>query len=410
MAVRVQALALVLVVAAGSLAVAGGATVGAIDLLNATQPPQPSPNGPPAERAADEPEPQPDRPARSSRHRRRRPSRRRTSGRHRDPGIDRRPGRDERPRPGDAASRPGRTTTVADPAATRDADAGRHGRSRRWRRRIRRRRRDAKADRNGRSRRWRRRLSHRGPGEFAPEGDPGAAPPALTGRTPTAAGRCPRLLVPSRTIGSLPSCRRPNRPRPTSSRAPATVRVAMWSARHRWPVVGLWFLATDRPVRRPAWRWAGSTRPTPTPTRTSGSSRRARPTTSSMPAASSTRPSSSWWSSGAAPARPPIPRSRPPSRRSSRQLHGASRRDRWRHQAELRPAGRPIPGAAGRRAGLAGRERRSGSRPACPGDDPTVHALLAPVRPIVDAARAANPTCAIHADQPAPSSPTTSTR
>ena len=46
MAVRAQALALVLVVAAGSLAVAGGATVGAIDLFNANQPPQPSPTTP----------------------------------------------------------------------------------------------------------------------------------------------------------------------------------------------------------------------------------------------------------------------------------------------------------------------------------------------------------------------------
>ncbi len=30
----------------------------------------------------------------------------------------------------------------------------------------------------------------------------------------------------------------------SGSREPATVRVAMWSARHRWPVVGLWFVAT----------------------------------------------------------------------------------------------------------------------------------------------------------------------
>ena len=30
----------------------------------------------------------------------------------------------------------------------------------------------------------------------------------------------------------------------TPSREPATVRVAMWSARHRWPVAGLWFVAT----------------------------------------------------------------------------------------------------------------------------------------------------------------------
>jgi len=29
-----------------------------------------------------------------------------------------------------------------------------------------------------------------------------------------------------------------------SGREPATVRIAMWSAHHRWPVVALWFLAT----------------------------------------------------------------------------------------------------------------------------------------------------------------------
>ena len=29
-----------------------------------------------------------------------------------------------------------------------------------------------------------------------------------------------------------------------ASGEPATVRVAMWSARHRWPVVALWFVAT----------------------------------------------------------------------------------------------------------------------------------------------------------------------
>ena len=29
-----------------------------------------------------------------------------------------------------------------------------------------------------------------------------------------------------------------------SGREPATVRVAMWSARHRWPVAALWFVAT----------------------------------------------------------------------------------------------------------------------------------------------------------------------
>jgi RND superfamily putative drug exporter len=37
-----------------------------------------------------------------------------------------------------------------------------------------------------------------------------------------------------------------NQPAPVDSlsREPATVRVAMWSARHRWPVVGLWFVTT----------------------------------------------------------------------------------------------------------------------------------------------------------------------
>jgi putative drug exporter of the RND superfamily len=31
---------------------------------------------------------------------------------------------------------------------------------------------------------------------------------------------------------------------PETGREPATVRIAMWSARHRWPVAGLWFVAT----------------------------------------------------------------------------------------------------------------------------------------------------------------------
>jgi hypothetical protein len=31
---------------------------------------------------------------------------------------------------------------------------------------------------------------------------------------------------------------------PPSGREPATVRIAMWSARHRWPVAATWFLAT----------------------------------------------------------------------------------------------------------------------------------------------------------------------
>src|SRR5664279_4477141 len=37
---------------------------------------------------------------------------------------------------------------------------------------------------------------------------------------------------------------RPPSPAPGPSREPGTVRIAMWSARHRWPVVILWFVAT----------------------------------------------------------------------------------------------------------------------------------------------------------------------
>jgi hypothetical protein len=59
MAVRAQALALVLIVAAGSLAVAGGATVGAIDLLNANQPPHASPATPQPSELQPSPSPSP---------------------------------------------------------------------------------------------------------------------------------------------------------------------------------------------------------------------------------------------------------------------------------------------------------------------------------------------------------------
>lgn len=57
--VRAQALALVLVVTVGSLAVAGGATVGAISLLNASQPPHPSPTLPEPSQPPISPSPSP---------------------------------------------------------------------------------------------------------------------------------------------------------------------------------------------------------------------------------------------------------------------------------------------------------------------------------------------------------------
>ena len=49
-----------------------------------------------------------------------------------------------------------------------------------------------------------------------------------------------------------------------SGREPATVRVAMWSARHRWLGRAPLVRRDDRRLRRSAWRWAGSTPPTPT--------------------------------------------------------------------------------------------------------------------------------------------------
>ena len=41
-----------------------------------------------------------------------------------------------------------------------------------------------------------------------------------------------------------PSSMSANAPNHPASREPATVRIAMWSARHRWPVAGLWFVFT----------------------------------------------------------------------------------------------------------------------------------------------------------------------
>jgi uncharacterized membrane protein YgcG len=59
LSVRAQALALVLVVTVGSLAVVGGATVGAISLLNASQPPHPSPTAPQPSQPPTSPSPSP---------------------------------------------------------------------------------------------------------------------------------------------------------------------------------------------------------------------------------------------------------------------------------------------------------------------------------------------------------------
>jgi hypothetical protein len=65
------------------------------------------------------------------------------------------------------------------------------------------------------------------------------------------------------------STTQPNEPVQPAGREPATVRIAMWSARHRWPVTGLWFVFTIG-LLQPACPWAGSTPRTPAVTNERG--------------------------------------------------------------------------------------------------------------------------------------------
>ena len=150
---RAQALALVLVVAIGSLAVAGGATVGAIDLLSANQSPGPSPTAPcPANRSPSEApsSPSPSRRARARHRVSAIPNRTETPTADRDAQATRRRRR-VTPKPNGNGHR----RTAAAVATWRDAqpDGDRHGRPRR-------RRQDGQPDghRQRRPRRRRRRL------------------------------------------------------------------------------------------------------------------------------------------------------------------------------------------------------------------------------------------------------------
>jgi RND superfamily putative drug exporter len=182
---------------------------------------------------------------------------------------------------------------------------------------------------------------------------------------------------------------------PAPSREPATVRIAMWSARHRWPVVGLWFLATiGLFVTSLAMGGinAADANANPNERRLEASE-----ALDVFNAGGKLDPSEQFLVVvGGGPGAATDPAFKASVETLVGQLHGAS--------AEIGGVTKPSfdqlvdPFQAPPTAGLIspdGTTVRIAAR--VPGDDPTVHALLAPVRPIVDAARAANPSLRIHA-------------
>ena len=188
------------------------------------------------------------------------------------------------------------------------------------------------------------------------------------------------------------SAKHPTKP---ASGEPATVRVAMWSARHRWPVVGLWFVFTIG-LFMVSLSMGGI----------NAADADANPNERQLEASEAydvftaggptTRSNRSSWSSAARRARPAIPRSRRRSATSS---------------LELQAAGAPLDGvqtptfdqltdpfSAPPEAGLVspdGSTVRIIGR--IEGDETRVVPLIAPVLPILEGARAANPGLAIHA-------------
>ena len=95
-----------------------------------------------------------------------------------------------------------------------------------------------RADRAGRSRR-----STRKAGNCWISRPPGWSRGSWSGRRPVDSPRAAPRHVAASHLGNRHrmSASRPTKP---SSREPATVRIAMWSARHRWPVAALWFVVT----------------------------------------------------------------------------------------------------------------------------------------------------------------------
>jgi putative drug exporter of the RND superfamily len=177
--------------------------------------------------------------------------------------------------------------------------------------------------------------------------------------------------------------------------APATVRVAMWSARHRWPVVGLWFVATIGLFVTSLTMGginAADANGNPNERRLEASE-----ALDVFNAGGKIDPSEQFLLViGGGPGAATDPAFKATVGDLVGRLHDAS--------AEIDGVRTPSfdrlvdPFQAPAAAGLIspdGTTVRIVAR--VPGPDPTVHALLAPVRPIVDAARTANPTLAIHA-------------
>ena len=182
---------------------------------------------------------------------------------------------------------------------------------------------------------------------------------------------------------------------PAQSGEPATVRVAMWSVRHRWPVVGLWFLATIGLFI--ASLSMGGINAADANANPNERQLEASEAYDVFNAGGKLDPSEQFLVVvGGGPGAAADPSFKASVETIVQQLHGAS--------AEVDGVSKPSfdqlldPFQAPPAAGLVspdGSTVRIVAR--VPGDDPTVHALLAPVRPIVDAARAANPTLSVHA-------------
>jgi RND superfamily putative drug exporter len=184
-------------------------------------------------------------------------------------------------------------------------------------------------------------------------------------------------------------------PTSTPNGAPVTVRIAMWSARHRWPVVGLWFVATIGLFV--ASLSMGGINAADANANPNERKLEASEALDVFNAGGKLDPSESFLVViGGGPGAASDPAFKTSVETLVGQLHAAS--------AHVDGVTKPSfdqlvdPFQAPPAAGLIsadGSTVRIAAR--VPGDDPTVHALLAPVRPIIDAARAANPTLQIHA-------------
>lgn len=180
-----------------------------------------------------------------------------------------------------------------------------------------------------------------------------------------------------------------------ASRAPATVRIAMWSARHRWPVTGLWFVATIGLFV--ASLSMGGINAADANANPNERQLEASEALDVFNAGGKLDPSQQFLLVvGGGPGAASDPAFKAAVETIVGQLHAAS--------AEIDGVSKPSfdqlidPYQAPPAAGLVssdGSTVRIVAR--VPGDNATVDALLAPVRPIIDAARAANPGLQVHA-------------